>query len=312
MKVVFMGTPAFAVPSLEALLAASDVVAVVTRPDQPQGRGLRVGPPPVAVAATQYALDVLQPGTLRDPGFLARLRDLGPDLFVVVAFGRIIPPDVLALASMGGINLHPSMLPRYRGAAPIPRAIAAGETATGVTVLHLSEELDAGDIILQRAAPIQPDDTGATLEARLARDGAALLVEALGLLETGRAPRVVQDSSRATFAPKVAREEAWISWSDPAAKIVNQVRAFDPWPVARTRRDGAPLEIWRAAALPDRGPEAPGTVVAAGREGLVVAAGLGRVRILEVQPPAGRRMPAADYLRGHPVAPGTVLGSARG
>jgi len=312
MKVVFMGTPAFAVPSLEALLAASDIVAVVTRPDQPQGRGLRVVPPPVAVAATQYALDVLQPDTLRDPGFLARLRDLGPDLFVVVAFGRIIPPNVLALASMGGINLHPSMLPRYRGAAPIPRAIAAGETATGVTVLHLSEELDAGDIILQRAAPIHPDDTSATLEARLARAGAALLVEALGLLETGRAPRVVQDSSRATFAPKVAREEAWISWSDPAAKIVNQVRAFDPWPVARTRRDGAPLEIWRAAALPDRGPEAPGTVVGAGREGLVVAAGDGRVRIIEVQPAAGRRMPAADYLRGHPVAPGTVLGPARG
>ena len=312
MKVVFMGTPAFAVPSLEALLAASDVVAVVTRPDQPQGRGLRVGPPPVAVAATQYALDVLQPGTLRDPGFLARLRDLGPDLFVVVAFGRIIPPDVLALASMGGINLHPSMLPRYRGAAPIPRAIAAGETATGVTVLHLSEQLDAGDIILQRAAPIHPDDTSATLEARLARDGA--VAAPLGDRHRAAAER----SADALLGDLVGRAqpatgvEAWISWSDPAAKIVNQVRAFDPWPVARTRRDGAPLEIWRAAALPDRGPEAPGTVVAAGREGLVVAAGLGRVRILEVQPPAGRRMPAADYLRGHPVAPGTVLGSARG
>jgi methionyl-tRNA formyltransferase len=312
MKVVFMGTPAFAVPSLEALLAASDIVAVVTRPDRPQGRGLRVAPPPVAVAAVQYALDVLQPETLRDPPFLARLRELEPDLVVVVAFGRIIPRAVLDLAPMGGINLHPSMLPRYRGAAPIPRAIAAGETTTGLTVLHLSEELDAGDIILQRATPIHPDDTSATLEARLAHEGAALLVEALRLLEAHRAPRTPQDPSRATFAPKVTPQEAWISWNDPAAKIVNQVRAFDPWPVARTLRDGDPLKIWRAAALPHRGREAPGTVVGAGREGLEVAAGDGRVQILEVQPAAGRRMPAADYLRGHPIAPGAALGSGRG
>ncbi len=312
MKLVFMGTPEFAVPSLEALLAASDLVAVVTRPDRPQGRGLRVTPPPVAVAATQYALDVLQPGTLRDPPFLARLRTLAPDLLVVVAFGRLIPPEVLALAPMGGINLHPSMLPRYRGAAPIPRAIAAGETTTGVTVLHLSEELDAGDIIRQRAVPIHPDDTTATLEGRLAQEGAGLLVEAVRLLETHQAPRTPQDPSRVTFAPKIAPEEAWISWGDPAVKIVNQVRAFDPWPVACTRRDGVVLKIWRTAALPGSGPEAPGTVVSAGREGLVVASGAGRVQILEVQPAAGRRMPAVDYLRGHPLAPGTVLGPPRG
>lgn len=311
MKLVFMGTPEFAVPSLDALLTAGDIVAVVTRPDRPQGRGLQMTPPPVAMAASQYALTVLQPERLRDPEFLARLRTLEPDLLVVVAFGRLIPPDVLALARLGGINLHPSLLPRYRGAAPIPRAIAAGETTTGVTVLHVSEELDAGDIILQRAVPIHPDDTAAMLEGRLAEEGAGLLVEAVRLLEADRAPRTPQDPSRATFARKITPEEAWISWSDPAVKIVNQVRAFDPWPVACTSWGEVVLKIWRARALEGSGPQAPGTVVSAGREGLVVATGAGRVEILEVQPAAGRRMPAADYLRGHPLPPGTVLGPRR-
>ncbi len=309
MKIVFMGTPEFAVPSLEAVLAAGDVVAVVTRPDRPQGRGLRVAPPPAAAVANQYALEVLQPAWLKDPQVLGRLRALEPDLFVVVAFGRIIPPEVLAIAPMGGINLHPSLLPRYRGAAPIPRAIAAGDTETGVTVLHVSEELDAGDIILQRGVTIHPDDTAATLEVRLAQDGASLLVEALGLLETHQAPRQPQDPSRVTIAPKLSHQEALIHWSEPAVKIVNLVRAFDPWPVAHTLRDGVPLKIWRAAALANRGQGAPGTVLAAGRDGLVVAAGQGAVKIVEVQSASGRRMPAADYLRGHPLAPGTVLGA---
>jgi methionyl-tRNA formyltransferase len=309
MKLVFMGTPEFAVPSLEAVLAAGDIAAVVTRPDKPQGRGLRVVPPPVAVVAAQYALELLQPISLRDPAFLHRLRELGPDLLVVVAFGRIIPTEVLAVAPMGGINLHPSLLPRYRGAAPIPRAIAAGETETGVTVLHVSPELDAGDIILQRLSPIHPDDTSGTLERRLAQEGAALLVEALRLLETGQAPRQPQDPSRATLAPKLTREEALIRWADSAPHIVNLVRALDPWPVAHTLRDGALLKIWRASALPHLGSESPGTVVSAGREGIVVASGDGRVLVLEVQPASGRRMSAAEYVRGHPLAPGTVLGA---
>jgi methionyl-tRNA formyltransferase len=310
MKIVFMGTPEFAVPSLEAALAAGDIVAVVTRPDKPQGRGLRVTSPPVAVVATQYALEVLQPETLRDPEFLAQLGRLEPDLIVVVAYGRIIPPDVLRVAPMGGINLHPSLLPRYRGAAPIPRAIAAAETETGVTILHVSEELDAGDIILQRPVAIHADDTAATLEARLAQEGATLLVEALGLLETDQAPRHPQDPSRVTVAPKLTPDEALIQWSDPAEKIVNMVRAFNPWPVAYTFLDGAPLKIWRAAARAVDGPGTPGVVREADRDRLVVDAGEGAVELLEVQPASGRRMPAADYLRGHPLAPGTVLGAA--
>jgi methionyl-tRNA formyltransferase len=315
MKLVFMGTPEFAVPSLDAVLAAGDVAAVVTRPDKPRGRGLRVLPPPVAVAAAQYGLDVLQPAALRDPEFLGRLREIEPDLIIVVAFGRIIPPEVLAVAPQGGINLHPSLLPRYRGAAPIARAIAAGETETGVTVLHVSEDLDAGDIILQRVVPIAPEDSTATLEPRLAQEGAALLAEALHLLETGRAPRQPQDPSRVTLAPKLTVEEAAIRWSDSAQTIVNLVRALDPWPVAYTLRNGTPLKVWRAVSVDRTEPAStrpvPGTVLAAGPDGFVVAAGAGAVNILEVQPASGRRMSAADYLRGRPLAPGTVLGATR-
>jgi methionyl-tRNA formyltransferase len=203
------------------------------------------------------------------------------------------------------------LLPRYRGAAPIPRAIAAGDTETGVTILYMSQELDAGDIILQQPAAIHADDTAATLEARLAQEGASLLVEALGLLEVNQAPRRPQDPSRVTVAPKLTRGEALIRWSDPAGKIVNMVRAFDPWPVAYTFRDGAPLRVWRAAARAVSGPGTPGTVrEEVERDRLVVDAGEGAVELLEVQPASGRRMPAADYLRGHPLAPGTVLGAA--
>ncbi len=301
MKLVFMGTPEFAVPSLDAVLAVGEVVAVVTRPDKPRGRGLHLTPPPVAVAATQYALEVLQPDTVRDAELLRQLGALRPDVIVVVGFGRIIPPELLAVAPMGGINLHPSLLPRYRGAAPIARAIAAGDTETGVTVLHVSEELDAGDIILQRAVPIAPEDTTAALEPRLATEGAALLAEALHRLEAGRAPRLPQDPARVTFAPKLTVEEAVIRWADPAQMIVNLVRALDPWPVAYTLRDGAPLKIWRAAAtdsqeVPPPG-AAPGTVLAAGPDGFVVAAGAGAGVVGQGQPAPGRRGIAGDYLR---------------
>ncbi|HKV44224.1 MAG TPA: methionyl-tRNA formyltransferase [bacterium] len=308
MKVIFMGTPEFAVPSLEAVLGAAEIAAVLTRPDAPQGRGLRVVSPAVAAVGHRYALEVLQPASLKDATLLGRLRALAPDLLVVVAFGRIVPPEVLAVAPRGGINLHPSLLPRYRGAAPIPRAIASGEAETGVTVLHMSDELDAGELILQRAVAIAPDDTTATLEARLAREGAELIVEALRLLEAGQAPRAPQDPARATYAPKLTRQEAWLRWTDSAARLADLVRAFDPWPVASTLLEGAPIRIWRAVARPGSGPELPGTVVAAGEDGLCVATGEGRLLLLEIQPPSGRRMTVAEYLRGHQVVPGTVLG----
>jgi len=314
-KVVFFGTPAFAVPSLDAVLAESEIAAVVTQPDRPRGRGLAVEPTPVAAAAHQYALDVRQPESLRDPVFIDALRALAPDLLVVVAYGRFLPARVLAMPRLGGINLHPSLLPRYRGAAPIPRAIEAGDRETGVTVLHLSDEMDAGALILQRPVPIAPDDTTRTLEPRLAREGASLLAEAVRLLDAGRAPGRPQDPAQATFAPKLTREEALIRWNESAVRIVNRVRAFDPWPVAHTLRDGEVLRVWRASALPQRGnvrDVVPGTVLAVpnGPDApLLVAAGDGSVAVHEVQPASGRRMSAAAYLRGRPLPAGSVLGA---
>ncbi len=312
MRVVFFGTPEFAVPSLEAVMSRSEVVGVVTQPDRPRGRGLRVQPPPVADVAARYGLDVRQPASLRDPAFLQWLREVAPDLVVVVAYGRFIPKEVLEVPRLGAVNLHPSLLPRYRGPAPIPRAIAAGETETGVTVLEVTEELDAGDIILQRAVPIGPEDTSGSLAARLAEEGASLLAEALPLLETGRAVRRPQDPSQATYAPKLTREEGCIRWGDAATRIANLVRAFDPWPGTYTVRDGERLLIWRATPHPGGEGERPGTVLVADdrREpSLVVAAGDGAVALHEVQPPGGRRMRAADYLRGHPLRVGEVLGA---
>ena len=312
MKILFFGTPEFAVPSLDAVLAVGEVVAVVTRADKPRGRGLQVEPPAVARAANEYALEVLQPASLRDPAFLARITAPAPDIGVLVAYGRLVPPEVLAIPPHGIVNVHPSLLPRYRGAAPVARAIAAGETETGVTILYLSEELDAGDVILQRTVPIAPDDTTGTLTARLAEEGAALLAEVLRLIEAGRAPRLRQDPALATWAPKLTREDAEIDWRGSAASIVNLVRACDPWPGASTVARGEELKIWRARAA-----EAPGGTVPAGtvravpaRDGdpLEVAAGRGTVRLYEVQPPGGRRMSAAAYVRGHRLRAGDALG----
>jgi methionyl-tRNA formyltransferase len=325
-KIVFFGTPEFAVPSLDAVLAVGEVVAVVTRADKPRGRGLHVEPPPVARAANEYALEVLQPASLRDPAFLARLRALAPEIGVLVAYGRMVPPDVLAIPPHGIVNVHPSLLPRYRGAAPIARAIAAGDTETGVTILYLSEELDAGDVILQKTVPIAPEDTTRTLTPRLAEEGAALLAEALRLIEAGRAPRRPQDGSQATWAPRLTRDEAEIDWRRPAAAIVNLVRACDPWPGAFTRLRGRELKIWRAGADADPagvnfmvagrgsagGDALPGTVVRVpedDRAPLVVVAGDGVVRVREVQPAAGKRMSAGAYARGHAVESGVVLGA---
>ncbi|HEV2439764.1 MAG TPA: methionyl-tRNA formyltransferase [bacterium] len=319
MKIVFFGTPEFAVPSLDAVLSAGDVVAVVTRADTPRGRGLHVEPPPVARAANEYALEVLQPASLRDPAFHARLRALAPDVGVLVAYGRLVPPEVLALPPLGIVNVHPSRLPRYRGAAPIARAIAAGDTETGVTILYLSEELDAGDVILQKTAPIGPEDTTRMLGARLAEEGAALLAEALRLIEAGCAPRVPQDHARATWAPRLTREDGQIDWRRPAAAIVNLIRACDPWPGAFTDLWGDAIKIWRATPVPPRGTDPvaggvapPGTVLRVphdDRSPIVVAAGEGVVDVHEVQPAGGRRMSAAAYARGHALESGDVLGT---
>ena len=318
LRVIFLGTPEFALPSLHALAGATTIAAVITRPDRPAGRGRVVTPPPVAVAARAMGLPVLQPESLRSPSTLDTVRALYPDLLVTVAYGRIIPPPVLALPPRGCINLHPSLLPAYRGASPIQRAIADGTTTTGVTIMYQTEELDAGDIILQREVAVTPEETAGELEARLAQVGAALLREAVCLIAAGAAPRRPQDHARATYAGRLTKEDGVLRWARPAHDLANQVRAMAPWPGAHTTwRDGV-LKVWRARAADalarstavPQPTGSPGKVLAADASGITVAAGQGALVLFEVQPAGGRRMTAADFLRGHRVEPGERLGEA--
>lgn len=309
LRVVFLGTPAFALPSLRALAQAAAVVGVVTQPDRPAGRGLVSVPPPVAMAAREMGLVLLQPESLRSAEALADLSALRPDLLVTVAYGRLIPGAVLALPPRGCINLHPSLLPEYRGASPIQRAIADGAIATGITVMHLSEELDAGDIVLQRRVEIGPEETAGELEARLAEEGAALLLEAVGQIARGEAQRLVQDHARATYAGKLSKADGAIHWAHPAQALANLVRAMNPWPCAHTTWRGGVLKVWRARAADGQG--LPGQVLGVGESGITVAAGEGAVVLVEVQPEGGRRMSAAAFARGHRVAKDAWMGPRR-
>ncbi len=308
LRVIFLGTPRFALPSLEAVAAAATLVAVVTQPDRPSGRGRIMTPSPVGVAARALGVRLLQPERLRDPAVVAELAALRPDLLVTVAYGRLIPRAVLTLPPHGGINLHPSLLPAYRGASPIQRAIADGATMTGVTVMYLADELDAGDIILQREVAIGAEEAAGELEGRLAEEGAMLLVEAIRLVARGQAPRRAQDPARATYAGKIAKADGELKWERPARELVNVVRAMNPWPCAYTRWREGMLRIWRARTVDGRG--LPGQVVAANDDGITVAAGDGAVVLMEVQPEGGRRMSVGDFLRGHRLRPGDHLGGA--
>lgn len=311
LRIVFMGTPEFAVPFLQRLVAAHcEPVAVVTQPEKPRGRGMQAGPSPVKEAALACGLEVLEPEHLRDNAeFLEALRSLRPDVIVTVAYGKILPREILELPRLGCLNVHPSLLPRYRGAAPIHRALMNGDQLTGVTVMRMSEEMDAGDIVLQRELQIDPEEDRGALEARLAEAGAELLLQALRLLATGEAPRRPQDHAAATYAPRLAREEERIDWHQPAERVINLVRALSPRPGAHTLVDGEPLKILRAAALSGAPAGAPGEVVEIRPgEGFVVRAKEGAVLVRVVQPAGGRVMPAAAYLNGRPLAPGTRLG----
>lgn len=318
LRVIFLGTPEFALPSLRALAQDVTIAAVVTRPDRPAGRGRVLTRPPVALAATQLGLRLLQPDSLRAASTLEILAGLSPDLLVTVAYGRIIPPAVLAMPMRGCINLHPSMLPAYRGASPIQRAIADGATTTGVTIMYQTAELDAGDIILQREIAIGPQETAGALEARLGEAGAALLLEAVRLIGRGEAPRRPQDHTRATYAGRLTKEDGELRWARPAHDLANQVRAMNPWPCAYTTWRGGLLKVWRARpadhpSSPAQGTHAqsaPGQVLTADESGITVATGQGALVLLEVQPEGGRPMPSGDFLRGHRLGPGERLGQS--
>ncbi len=308
MRIAFLGTPPFAVPSLEALLqSGEEVVAVLTQPDRPAGRGRHPQPSAVKRAARQAGLPVHQPERVRDPAVLELLLPLQLDLIVVVAFGQILPQSLLDLPTHGCVNVHASLLPRYRGAAPIPRAILHGETETGITTIRMDAGIDTGPIFLQRACHILPDDTAGTLAMRLASLGAEVLVETLRALKAGALRPQPQDDRRATYAPLLKKEEGWLRWEEPAVALRDRVRAFDPWPGAYTSRQGTLLKIWRAAVVPGA-VGTPGNVLRAGKEGILVATGEGGLLMTEIQLPGGQRMSASAFLRGHPLQPGERLG----
>lgn len=305
-----MGTPAFACPSLDALIVRPDpVVGVVCQPDRPRGRGLARTAPPVKQLALAHGLPVLQPETLRDPSVEPALRAWRPDLIVVAAYGRILRRSILDLPPHGCINVHASLLPRHRGAAPIQWSILSGDTETGVSIMTMNEEMDAGDVFLVRRTPITPDDTAETLTSRLATLGAEALVTALDGLHAGTLRPTPQPAEGITFAPRIEREHARIDWSRAAVEVERAIRAFSPSPGAYTSLDRRTLKVSRARVEPGAAGGPPGTVVRADAGGLEVATGAGRLSLLDVQLEGRKRLSAAAFLAGCPIRPGTCLGS---
>jgi methionyl-tRNA formyltransferase len=309
LSVVFAGTPDFSVPALEAIAASRHrLLAVYTQPDRRSGRGLKVEAGPVRRAAEARGIPVEQPATLKDPAAQAALAARHPDVMVVVAYGLILPQAVLDIPRLGCVNIHASLLPRWRGAAPIQRAIAAGDRQTGITIMRMEAGLDTGPMLSQEVIEIAADETGGSLHDRLAVLGARMIVEALDRIEAGTARFVPQDDSRATYAGKLSKAEAILDWSQSAEVLERQVRAFDPWPVAQTLFDGDPVRVWSAQALEETAPGLrPGTVVRTGKEGIEVACGQGRLRITRLQPPGKRPMTAGEFLNARRMD-GALLG----
>jgi methionyl-tRNA formyltransferase len=306
-RIVFAGTPDFSVPPLRALLASPHrVVAVYTQPDRPAGRGRKLAPSPVKELAVDAGIPVHQPVNFREAGAVETLEALNADLMVVVAYGLLLPRRVLDAPRLGCVNIHASVLPRWRGAAPIQRAVLAGDARSGVTIMGMEEGLDTGPMYLVEEVELAPDETGGSLHDRLSMLGAEALMKALpGILDGSLVPRP-QDDARSCYARKLDKSEAWIDWTRPAGEIERQVRAFNPWPVAQTRYEDANLRIWRAQAISGVG-AAPGTVMNAGRQGIDVATGDGLLRITELQLPGKRAMGPQDFINANPIQ-GTVLG----
>ncbi|MBA4389027.1 MAG: methionyl-tRNA formyltransferase [Verrucomicrobia bacterium] len=313
MRIVFIGSAELACDSLEALLnhSTSEVVAAVTQPDRPKGRHLKPGPCPLKELAVQENVPVLSPERINNPDTMVQLLELAPELLVIVAYGQKIGDGILKLPPKGCINLHPSLLPKYRGAAPIQWAIASGERVTGVTTMYVSSKMDAGDIIMQKEVSIDPGDTGGILHDRLAEDGAELVVETVAAIEKGNAPRIPQDDSKASLAPKLGREDGRIDWKLSAAAIANRIRAFNPWPgsfcriPAEGHKDGLLLKVLTAAVEDGRGK--PGEILSVTGAGPLVATADGALRLVEVQPEGKRQMSGQAFLCGHHLAAGNVL-----
>ena len=312
MRIVFIGTGEIGVPTLNALLNSEyEVVGVVTQPNKPVGREQRIEPPPIKKVITRSGsfqtpkafgagkpplLEVFQPPKIKDSQAIEDIRRLMPDLIVVAAYGQILPRDVLEIPRLACLNLHASLLPRWRGAAPIQAAIAAGDRETGITVMYMDEGLDTGDILLQRSVAIQPDDTGRSLHDRMAQIAPEALLEALRLLAAGNAWRIPQDNARATYAPKLKREHGQIDWSESAEAIERKIRAYNPWPGAFMKVDRQNLKVFSASVVDLNGQ--PGEILRSDKD-LIVATGKGALSLAEVQLQGKRRMSGVEFLRGH-------------
>jgi methionyl-tRNA formyltransferase len=309
MRIVFFGTPQFAVPTLATLLASRHTVSgVVTQPDRPRGRGQRVSESPVKTLAAAHGLPILQPDRLRDPAVSDALRTWQPDLGVVAAYGKLIPESVLALPPHGMINVHASLLPKYRGAAPVQRAVIDGETETGVTIMRMEKMLDAGPMLEKVKRPIGPDETADVVERDLAVLGADLLLDVVGQIEAGTVHQELQDFMICSYAPKVTKEEGRIDWTLPASYVHNRVRGLYPWPHAYTYLDGVRLIVLKTRVEETPTDAPPGTVVDVSRDAIHVATGHeGRIAIGQLQLEGGRPMAVRDFLAGHKVRPGTTL-----
>jgi methionyl-tRNA formyltransferase len=306
LRVVFMGSPEFAVPCLDALLGSEEVVAVVTQPDKPAGRGLGLQPPPVKARAVAAGVPVMQPPSVRKPPFLDELRALRPDVCIVVAYGKILPPEVLAAPKHGCLNVHASLLPKYRGAAPIQWAIIRGERETGVTLMQMDVGMDTGDMLGKRTLAIDEWVTAGQLHTRLAPLGAELLVEGLAKLKAGALVREKQDDAAATMAPMLTKETGRVDFAAGARAVRDLVRGCDPWPTAYTMLGGEPLKLFRPKIVSGRG--TPGVVIGADRDGLLVGCGDDAIAFAELQLPGKKRMAATALLAGRAMPVGTKLG----
>ena len=308
MKIIFAGTPHFAAAVLEFLLAQRfAVAAVLTQPDRPAGRGMHFSPSPVKQLALAHGLPVLQPATLKSAEVQQALADYAADIMVVAAYGLILPPAVLQLPRLGCLNIHASLLPRWRGAAPIQRAILAGDSETGITIMQMDEGLDTGDMLLKKSCPISAHDTAQTLHDTLAQLGAASIVEALDLLKQGRLKGELQDNTQATYAVKLSKAEAQLDWQEAATQLACAVRAYNPFPIACTTLDATLVKIWQASACDGLKGE-PGTVLAVEKRGIIVACGQGALCLEILQRANGKALPAAQFVQGYPIHPGDRFG----
>ncbi len=307
LRILFIGTSDFAVPALQALHSAGYAVQLaVTQPDKPAGRGLELKASPVKNKAVELGIVVFQPDKIKAPDAVESLRKAEPDVTVVAAYGQILPSVVLQIPKVACLNIHGSILPKYRGAAPIHYAVIAGEKETGVTIMYMNEKMDEGDMLLVKKTPIGPEETTGEVHDRLAFLGAEGLLEALNLLREGKAPRVPQDHSQATYAPSIKREFCRLDWGSPAVGVFNHVRGLSPWPGAETSWKGMELKVHKTSLEGRQGK--PGEVLEVSKHGVVVAAGMDAVRLVEIQPPGKKKMNAFDFTLGHPdFKPGVVL-----